>query len=128
MVDDDETSRLALKAVLEPWGFVVIEVQDGKAALEMISSLVIPDILITDVAMPAVGGAALISHLRAGPLTHAIPILIVSADPGVAQALRMSGQADAVVTKPVDAETLTQCISVLARKSWLAERAGMGAD
>jgi CheY-like chemotaxis protein len=128
VVDDDESSRLMVKSVLEPSGHLVIEAADGQAALDIIGSVILPDIVVTDLTMPVLDGEALISRLRTGPLTRAIPIVIVSGDLHVARALRMSGSVEAFVSKPVDTAALAQCISVLERQAWLAERAGLGAD
>jgi CheY-like chemotaxis protein len=128
VVDDDESSRLVLRSVLEPSGHLVLEAPDGQAALEMISSLITPDIVVTDLSMPVLSGEALISRLRAEPRTNSIPIVVVSGDHDVALALKMSGHVDAYVSKPVDKGALAQCISALARTAWMAERAGMGAD
>jgi CheY-like chemotaxis protein len=128
VVDDDESSRLVLRSVLEPSGHLVIEAADGQAALDMISSLITPDIVVTDLSMPILSGETLISRLRAEPRTNAIPIVIVSGNLQEALALRMSGHADAFVSKPIDFGVLTQCISSLARRAWMSERAGLGAD
>lgn len=128
VVDDDESSRLVVRSVLEPSGYLVLEATDGQAALDIINSLITPDIVVTDLSMPVMGGEGLISRLRAESRTKAIPIVIVSGDHDEALALRMSGHIDAFVSKPVDVSTLALCIDALARKAWMAERAGMGAD
>ena len=128
VVDDDESSWLVLRAVLEPSGHLVLEAGDGQVALDMISSLITPDIVVADLEMPVLGGEAFISRLRAEPKTNAIPIVIISSDHDMARALQMSGHADAFVGKPVDLGALEQCITTLARRAWMAERAGMGAD
>jgi CheY-like chemotaxis protein len=128
VVDDDEGSRLVLRAVLEPSGHLVIEVPDGQAALDLISSVITPDIVVTDLSMPVLGGEALISRLRAEPKTNSIPIVVVSSDYDLALALQMSGHVDAFVAKPVDKGELAQTIGALGRSAWMSERAGMGAD
>jgi CheY-like chemotaxis protein len=128
VVDDDASSRLVLRSVLEPSGYEVIEAPDGQAALDIIGSLILPDIVVTDLEMPFLGGAALISRLRGDSLTRAIPIVVVSGKLEAALALHGSGQVDAVVGKPVDSGALAVLIDSLARKSWMADRSGMGAD
>jgi len=128
VVDDDESSRLVLRSVLEPSGHLVLEAPDGQVALDMINSLITPDIVVTDLEMPILAGEALISRLRAEPKTNAIPIVIVSGDHDLALALQMSGHVDAFVGKPVEVNALEQCITALARRAWMTERAGMGAD
>ncbi|HLZ94268.1 MAG TPA: response regulator [Candidatus Dormibacteraeota bacterium] len=128
VVDDDESSRLVLKSVLEPSGHVVIEAADGQAALDLIRSLITPDIVVTDLSMPILAGEALISHLRTEPRTTCIPIVIVSGDIDEGLALRMAGHADAFISKPIDPAALDTCINALARHSLMAERAGQGVD
>jgi len=117
-----------LRSVLEPSGHDVIEVADGQAALDIIGSIIVPAIVVTDLAMPVLGGEALIGRLRAEPRTNAIPIVIVSGDLDAELALHGAGLVDAFVSKPVDPGTLALCISAIARKAWLAERTGIGAD
>jgi CheY-like chemotaxis protein len=128
VVDDDESSRLVLRSVLEPSGYDVIEAPDGQAALEIIGSLILPDIVMTDLTMPVLGGEALIARLRADSMTRAIPIVIVSGEIDIALALHGTGRVDAVVGKPIDSGALAVLIDSLARKSWMADRSGMGAD
>jgi CheY-like chemotaxis protein len=128
VVDYDESSRLVMRSVLEPSGHLVLEAPDGQAALDMIGSLITPDIVVTDLEMPVLGGEAFISRLRAEPKTNAIPIVIVSGDHDLALALQMSGHVDAFVGKPVDLSALELCIATVARRAWMSERAGMGAD
>ena len=62
VVDDDESSRLVLRSVLEPSGHLVLEAPDGQTALDMISSLITPDIVVTDLEMPVLSGEAFISN------------------------------------------------------------------
>jgi CheY-like chemotaxis protein len=128
VVDGDESSRLVVRSVLEPSGHLVIEAPDGKAAWDIIGSVIIPDIVVTDLTMPNLGGEALISRIRTEPLTKGIPIVIVSGDHEVALALRLSGHVEAFVSKPVDTGALALCIGALERKAWLADRSGLGAD
>jgi CheY-like chemotaxis protein len=117
-----------LRSVLEPSGHLVIEVPDGQTALDVISSLITPDIVLTDLSMPVLSGEALISRLRAEPRTRAIPIVVVSGDVDIALALKMSGHVDAFVSKPVDLGALRVCIGALVRRAWMAERAAMGTE
>jgi CheY-like chemotaxis protein len=128
VVDDDESTRLVLRSVLEPAGHLVLEASDGQVALDMISSLITPDVVVTDLAMPVLGGEAFIARLRAEPKTNAIPIVIVSGDHDMGRALQMSGHADAFVAKPIDLSAIEQCITALERRNWMAERGGLGAD
>ena len=64
LVDDDETLRRLLQRVLTEKGFHVIEAADGAQALEVASAYSQPiDLLLTDVIMPKLNGAALAERL-----------------------------------------------------------------
>jgi len=62
--DEDAVRRLVVRA-LETAGFVVLPAADGQAALELAASYEGEiDIVVTDVVMPRLGGAALVDELR----------------------------------------------------------------
>jgi len=82
-----------LRRVFERAGHEVAEAGDGAAALTSVEQSR-PQLVITDVMMPVMGGVELIRRLRAEPTTVAIPILAVSGDSHLAV------DADAVLAKP----------------------------
>ena len=66
LVEDDEIMRSLTRKVLEEHGYTVVDVDDGKAALEWVESH--PgsiDLLLTDVVMRRVGGPELAERLSA---------------------------------------------------------------
>lgn len=93
VVDDEPDLRFILRRIFEGAGHVVTEGRDGAAALEAIAAAP-PDLVVTDMMMPVMGGAELIRQLRAAPATAAIPIMAVSGDP------HLAGGADVIVPKP----------------------------
>jgi CheY-like chemotaxis protein len=113
VVDDDASTRVVLRLVLETAGYKVVEAEHGEAALAQFS-LKPPDIVTTDLTMPVLGGEALIERLRAQPSTASIPIVVVSGNPAAARALHASGLVEAVVDKPFDAAQLADCITAIA--------------
>jgi CheY-like chemotaxis protein len=112
IVDDDASSRVVLRLVLETAGFEVVEAEHGEAALTHFS-LNPPDIMTTDLTMPVLGGEGLIERLRSQPNTASIPIVVVSGNETAAKALHMSGRVEAVVNKPFDAVELADCVRAL---------------
>ncbi len=62
VVDDETVSRTFLKHILSEAGYDVTEASDGIQAFEMIQRKV-PDLLITDRAMPGLGGLELLKKL-----------------------------------------------------------------
>jgi two-component system chemotaxis response regulator CheY len=115
VVDDDPSTRLVLRMILETAGHVVVEAEHGEAALARISPNP-PDIVTTDLAMPVLGGKELIERLRSQPLTALIPIVVLSGNPADARALHAAGLVEAVLTKPFAAADLVTCIAALATR------------
>lgn len=117
VVDDDATIRFVLKMILEEAGHEVVEAAHGAAVFDVIGPQHLPDVVMTDLAMPVLRGEELIRRLRSEAPTAAIPIVVVSGDAVKAWTLKASGLVDAVVPKPFDAVTLTRCIQDVANRA-----------
>jgi CheY-like chemotaxis protein len=76
IVDDDPTMRSLLREILTGRRYDVVEAQDGQEALDKIHKETI-DLLITDRAMPGMGGLDLLRALREEK--REIPALLISA-------------------------------------------------
>ena len=61
-------------------GFVVESANDGKVALEKIKTGIKPDLIITDINMPNMGGFELIKNVRALPGFRFTPILTLTTE------------------------------------------------
>ena len=62
-----------------------------------------PDLILLDLHLPDMSGEEVLRRLRAEQSTHAIPVVIVSADASSGQSRRlMSLGADGYLTKPLD--------------------------
>lgn len=116
VVDDDSETRSLVRLILETEGYAVVEAAHGDEALGLIGPNPVPDVIVTDLAMPILNGIALIERLESEPRTATIPIVVVSAS-NEARALQTSGRVDAFVRKPFDASALVQCIRGLAPTS-----------
>jgi len=68
LVEDDEDVRQFALTTLKQQGYQIFEAEDGEKALEMadqlITTLRIPDLLITDMVMPGMDGETLATQLR----------------------------------------------------------------
>lgn len=117
VVEDDPSVRLVLKLILEQAGHEVVEAAHGAAALELIGPQLVPDMVMTDLAMPVLRGEDLVQRLRSKAPTSAIPIVVVSGDLVAASTLKASGLVDAVIPKPFDAAMLTQCVRAVANRA-----------
>ena len=117
IVDDSETMLMSLKDGLEIEGFKVETAQDGLLALEKLDAGLNPDLIITDMSMPNMGGIELIKHVRAKPQFRFKPILAFTTT--TQQHLRDESKkagATAWLVKPVPGKELVGIINQLLHK------------
>lgn len=76
VVEDEEAVRIMLHRLLESEGYQVLEAADGQRALAAIDGASRVDLVITDVAMPALNGRQLADRLKV--LRPRLPVLFMS--------------------------------------------------
>ena len=108
LVDDESNMRFLTRMILESAGYAVIEAPHGVAALERAKETR-PDLVITDLMMPVMGGHELVERLRSDPETATIPIVVLSANSGSVRTT-----ADFVLGKPFEPELLVETARTLA--------------
>ena len=77
IVDDDQKILDLLVDLLQIEGYEVSTATDGAEALDLAISFG-PDIVVSDVVMPVVGGLELCRHLKEDPRTAHVPVLLIS--------------------------------------------------
>ena len=102
LVEDDRDTREMYAEYLSYSGMRVTEARTGRRALESARAH-LPDVVVTDIAMPDMDGYELSQRLRAGRMTHDLPIIAVSGQ--VDANTRVPG-ADIVLEKPCEPEHL----------------------
>lgn len=80
IVDDSATMVMSVKSTLEMNGFKVESACDGEAALVKIKAGLKPDLIITDINMPRMGGLELIKNVKALPGFRFTPILTLTTE------------------------------------------------
>ncbi len=80
IVDDSATMVMSVKSTLEMNGFKVETAGDGEAALAKIKAGLKPDLIITDINMPKMGGLELIKNVKAMPSFRFTPILTLTTE------------------------------------------------
>jgi CheY-like chemotaxis protein len=95
IVDDESDLRFVLRRCFERAGYDVSEAGDGAAALRAVRNSR-PDLVVTDLMMPVMGGLDLIGRLRADPATAGIPIMVVSGN------WELATDVDAALCKPFE--------------------------
>jgi CheY-like chemotaxis protein len=84
--------------VLRDAGMDVVEAADGLVAIDAATET-LPDLVVTDIAMPRMDGIALTRALRDRPSTQQVPIIAVTGEPSVFARARAAG-CTAIVSKP----------------------------
>jgi len=100
VVDDEESSRKGLKALLSNWGYEVQEAADGQEALEKATSF-LPTVVITDLVMPRLDGLGLLKALQSDFPFATVIILTAHGTVETAVAALKQGAYD-YLTKPVE--------------------------
>jgi two-component system chemotaxis response regulator CheY len=80
VVDDSLTMTKSLKSNLEMSGFAVLTAGDGVQALTQLKAGAKPDLIITDINMPNMGGLDLIRNVKALPGFRFTPILTLTTE------------------------------------------------
>ena len=108
VADDDPSALEGLSRLLSAWGYEVDTAQDGRVALEKVSQ-VRPEVVITDLVMPAMNGLELISAIRQGDQPVPVIMLTAHGNPDNLLSARREG-AYACLGKPVNVAQLRSVI------------------
>lgn len=110
VVDDDRSTRNALRVTLEHEGFFVVEAEDGEKALSMLKQ-VKPDIILMDGMMPVMDGFTACAKLQETAIGRATPVLMVTSleDPAAVERALAAGASD-FISKPIHFAVLAQRI------------------
>ncbi len=120
VVDDEAAARSALSELLRDEGYEVQSAADGYKALGRIEQWA-PDVVITDVKMPALGGIELMAKLREQqPDTAVIIMTAFGSVEGAVEAMQLG--ADDYLSKPVHLPHLLLLLErVIARRALASE-------
>jgi len=80
VVDDSVTMVMSLKTTLAMSGFQVETASNGKMAMERLHAGIKPNLILTDINMPVMGGMELIKNVRALPGFRFVPILTLTTE------------------------------------------------
>jgi diguanylate cyclase (GGDEF)-like protein len=122
VVEDDEATRGALRALLDDAGYVCDEANDGESAVAAMGGSRF-DLVLLDLGLPGMSGADVHRQLRRDPRTRFLPIVFLTAhsDRQVRLAELEAGAED-FITKPYDAEELLARVGAAVRR-WSGMRA-----
>src|SRR5688572_627143 len=78
VIDDEQSIRMLMVAILEDEGHTVIEAADGFQGLDLLEQER-PDIVILDIMMPGIDGTETFRRIRCSSEYDNVPVIMVSA-------------------------------------------------
>lgn len=130
LVDDEASHRELMRAIVEPLGFAIIELDNPLLVLDRLAQESdqnkCPDLIMLDVSMPGLSGWQLAEQLREAG--YRAPIIMVSADASEGKGLPLHDDPetpplhDAYVIKPVRINLLLDHIGRLLNLVWCYEK------
>ncbi|ACE83288.1 hybrid sensor histidine kinase/response regulator [Cellvibrio japonicus] len=135
LVDDEDSHRQLIRAMLLPLGFDIIDLRNPLLAIEQLHTSQTagsaPDLLMLDVSMPGLSGWELAQQVRDAGFKQ--PIIMVSADASEGKNLHWNNSKEntllhqAYIIKPVRLNLLLDHIGKLLQLEWRYEKAVLSA-
>lgn len=130
IAEDSPTQAEQLRYVLEQQGYQVSVAQNGLLALQMASELH-PTLIVSDVVMPEMNGYELCRKIKADPVLHDTPVILVTTMSDPEDVIRgLECGADNFFLKPYDNDSLLSRVRyvLVNREMRGADESGMGVE
>jgi DNA-binding NtrC family response regulator len=103
IIDDQPSVRFGLRSLLEAEGYSVMEAEDGRQALSLLTENA-PQLILLDLRLPDTDGLDLLPRIKA--IDDDVPVIILTAHGTIETAIRaLKNGAENFLTKPPDADS-----------------------
>jgi type IV pilus assembly protein PilB len=117
VVEDNATVRSVVTYFLELEGFDVIVAEDGRLGLDT-ALRECPDVIVSDVNMPGMGGLEMVKALRRDSRTASVRVLMLTSEASVeGETEGLAAGADDYILKPVEPRRLAARVKALLARS-----------
>jgi DNA-binding response OmpR family regulator len=118
VVEDSATIVAVVTYFLQLEGFDVLVAEDGLVGLDM-ALRERPDVIVSDVNMPGMGGLAMVRTLRGDPRMAHVRIMMLTSESSVeSETEGLAAGADDYMLKPVEPRRLAARVKALLARSW----------
>lgn len=114
VVEDDASLREGLVDVLDGKGYEVLSATQGEEGLRRLHEFR-PKVVLLDLVMPVMDGLSFLTEKNRHPSVARIPVVAMTAQGDGGGALELN--ADALVSKPFQAEDILKLVDLYARRS-----------
>lgn len=114
IADDSATARMVIRRCLEIAGCQGVEFVEAGNGLEVLEKLEdgVPDLLVTDLTMPAMDGTELVRRLKSQEQYKNLPVMVVSSAKNEAKVKELKGMGVfAVLPKPVSPAMIAKVLA-----------------
>ena len=112
VIEDDEVARELMRMALERRGYRVVVAEDGIEGYDRAVSLR-PDLIVTDIQMPAADGIHLVRRARDTPELASTPILVTTGFGSGSATFALGQGATAYEPKPINPESFLMTVKRL---------------
>jgi type IV pilus assembly protein PilB len=117
VVDDDGSTRMVARVLLESIGYRVTEAEDGLVAVGKLKERAY-DLVILDLDMPRMDGRELLARVRQGLNTIGLPVIVLTGSGGESAEVEMMGLgADDYIRKPIDPPRFISRVQAVLRRA-----------
>ena len=117
VIEDEKEIRDLVRYNLEKAGYRVAAAGDGEQGLKQLFASR-PDALVLDLMLPGMNGLEIVREVRAEPLTHDLPVLVLTARSAeMDKLLGFEQGADDYLTKPFSPRELVARVKALLRRT-----------
>ncbi len=114
IVEDDKDIQDVFKIIFTSFGFNVRTESNGRNVADMNTDW--PDAVILDKQLPGLNGVEVCKILKSNPESKNIPVIMISATSGIAEAAKLAG-ADDFLEKPFNMHVILKKVSALLNSS-----------
>jgi len=115
IVEDDPTNRLALQAILERFGYLVVTACDGADGVAVFE-LENPDVVLMDIMMPVMNGYEATREIKRRCGSRFVPVIFVTSLNGTGDLVKsIDAGGDDFLVRPFDVEILQAKLSSMHR-------------